>query len=539
MPLSPGKAIWPWLPGLLGVLPGALADLPVHCVRHQVVGEWRFKLGPLEPTRSSCGHLRPDMEDGQPSRGVVDGSSGGDQLMVTLRDPNVALTARDSRGSWTMVYDEGFEVNVAGMNFFAFSNFTFEVNATHPNVKHNTSHCGDTMVGWYQNADRTRFGCYYGSKVLEETNHHELSAVQPHASHAVAPQKRPPVVFDKPLSEQGQKAAVSKLNRKIAMLQLGWKARTMPRWNGRTMREINSYAGIRRPQGHREMRQQMLEQHAPRRARSFLQRRAGESFPSEWDWSAAFGKDYLEPVMDQADCGSCYAASSMRMLTSRHKIRQNDTEALPWSINFPLFCSEYNQGCKGGYGILTAKFSRDVGLLPANCMRYNTAGSCKLECDLSSLKGKRFRAANHRYVGSWYGNASLEEMKSELYHNGPLVVGIEPAEDFMFYSEGIYKSDAAAKAPSAGQEWEQVDHAVLLVGWGVENGQRYWRVQNSWGPDWGEDGFFRIAMGTNEAGIESIPEVAEVIEDEQSGAQVESFFAQVSAATAALKTAAR
>jgi len=530
MPLAPSKTQWRWLLGVLGVLPGAWADLPVHCVRHQVVGEWRFKLGPLEPARSSCGHLRPDTEEGQPARGVVDVTSGGDQLMVTLRDPNVALTARDSRGSWTMVYDEGFEVNVAGMNFFAFSNFTFESNATHPTVKHNRSHCGDTMVGWYQNADRTLFGCYYGSKVLEEPNHHELAAVQPHTSQAVAPKRRSPVAFDKPLNAQGQKAAVSKLNNKIAMLQLGWKARTMPRWNGQTMREINSYAGIRRPQGAREMRRQMMEQHAPQRARSFLQRRASESFPQEWDWSAAFGKDYLEPVMDQADCGSCYAASSMRMLTARHKIRQNDTEALPWSINFPLFCSEYNQGCKGGFGILTAKWSRDVGLLPANCMRYNTAGSCKLECDLSSLKGKRFRAANHRYVGSWYGNASLDEMKSELYNNGPLVVGFEPDEGFMFYSEGIYKSTAVAKAPSPGQEWEQVDHAVLIVGWGVENGQRYWRVQNSWGPDWGEDGFFRIAMGTNEAGIESIPEVAEVIEDEQSGAQVEAFFAQVSAA---------
>jgi len=525
------------LAGLLAALllpRAAVADLPVHCLRHQVVGEWRFKLGPLGPSRSSCGHRRPDTEDGQPTREIVDAASGDDQLMVTLRDPNVALTARDSRGAWTMVYDEGFEVNVAGLNFFAFSNFTFEFNATHPTVKHNTSHCGESMVGWYQNADRTRFGCFYGGKVLEEgLPHRELSAVQPHSSPKVASERRPAPIFDKPLDEKRQKAAVSKLNKKIAMLELGWKARTMPRWNGRTMREINSYAGIRRPRQAREMRRQMLEQHAPKRAHSFLQRRASESFPQEWDWSSAFGKDYLEPVMDQADCGSCYAASSMRMLTSRHKIRQNDTEALPWSINFPLFCSEYNQGCKGGYGILTAKWSRDVGLLPANCMRYNTAGSCKLECDLSTLKGQRFRAANHRYVGSWYGNASLDEMKSELYHKGPLVVGIEPAEDFMFYSEGIYKSAAAAKAPSAGQEWEQVDHAVLLVGWGVENGQRYWRVQNSWGPDWGEDGFFRISMGTNEAGIESIPEVAEVVEDEQSGSQVEAFFKQFTTATQA------
>merc|ERR1719482_624289 len=162
----------------------------------------------------------------------------------------------------------------------------------------------------------------------------------------------------------------------------------------------------------------------PRPRASFLQRpqtkgpRSGK-VPDTWDWSnATDGQNFLEPVMDQGDCGSCYDASTMRMLTARHKIKQNDTEALPWSINFPLFCSEYNQGCKGGYGLLTAKWSRDVGLLPANCMRYNTAGSCKLECDLSSLKGKRFRADHHRYVGSWYGNSSSRTIKEDLMQHG-------------------------------------------------------------------------------------------------------------------------
>merc|ERR1719453_2300675 len=165
---------------------------------------------------------------------------------------------------------------------------------------------------------------------------------------------------------------------------------------------MNLYAGIKRDDRARELHKEMIRQHAQKhRSHS-----SPVKLPATWDWSNVDGKSYLEPVMDQSDCGSCYAASSMRMLTSRHKIRINNTEALPWSINFPLFCSEYNQGCKGGYGILTAKWSRDVGLLPATCMRYNTGGSCKLECDLKKLEGKRYRAANQRYVGSWYGNSS-------------------------------------------------------------------------------------------------------------------------------------
>merc|ERR1719161_548233 len=275
-----------------------------------------------------------------------------------------------------------------------------------------------------------------------------------------------------------------------------------------------------------------MSQRPARRAPSFLQARArAAKLPEAFDWSNATGEtDWLEPVMDQGSCGSCYAASSMRMLSVRHKIKQNDEKALPWSINMPLHCGEYNQGCKGGYGSLISKWSEDVGLLPATCMRYDTEGSCKLECDLDKLEGKRYRAANHRLIGGWYGNSSTHAMMEELYYNGPFVASFEPAEDFMFYSDGIYKSAGKAaglSGPRAEQPWMKVDHAVLAVGWGVENGQKYWRIQNSWGEDWGEDGFFRIVRDENDSGIESIPEAAEVVEDEQNGRRVNEFFAQL------------
>lgn len=511
------------------------ADLPVHCMRHEVVGTWLFKLGPKGEQRTSCGHRQPDVEEFQPPRQLVDGAPSATEFQVTLQNPNSVVTEKSSKGTWTMVYDEGFEVNVDGLSFFAFSNFTFEADATSLlGKKHNVSHCDQTMVGWYENKERTSFGCYYGTKLQPQAAHSSKPATHEHAALQSG-------TFDRPLDHAAQKKAVSKLNKKLDMLQLGWRAREMTKWNSRTLREVNAYVGIKRTVPRRELHREMLRQRGPKelpkQQQVFLQQSSrGAPLPAAWDWSDVNGVNFLEPVMDQEDCGSCYAASSVRMLTARHKIRQNDTNALPWSISFPLHCSEYNQGCKGGYGFLLAKWSSDVGLLPATCMRYSTTGTCKLECDLSTLEGKRYRASEHRYVGNFYGSANAALIKEELYHNGPLAVGIEPAEDFMYYSDGIYKSSARKNATEkSASEWERVDHGVLLVGWGVENGQEYWRIQNSWGPDWGEDGYFRIALGEDESAIESMAEAADVVEDEQAGKRVADLFAQMGEGTQSIQ----
>jgi len=209
--------------------------------------------------------------------------------------------------------------------------------------------------------------------------------------------------------------------------------------------------------------------------------------------------------------------STTRMLTARHRIKTNNTAAEPWSISFPLHCSEYNQGCKGGYGFLASKWSEDIGLLPASCAPYDTHGKCEVKCDLKKLE-KRHRAANHRYVGGFYGNSSSASVMMELYHHGPLVVSFEPSDDFMMYAGGIFaRQNLGVPAPlhSHQTEWQQVDHAVLLVGWGEEFGQKYWVVQNSWGQEWGEDGYFRIARDINDSGVESIVVAADVVEDER------------------------
>lgn len=486
------------------------ADLPVHCLGHQVVGEWEFTLGPTSPQRSSCKHNRPDNQEQQPALNMV--GSPTTTKRVVLTTPNRAASDKDRSGTWTMIYDEGFEVDIEGWSYFAFSKFA----VWHENNElKNQSHCDGTMLGWYHNQERTQFGCYWGKQV-------STSFVQTDdwTNALPSPQEKSPA-YDLPLSEEYHQGVVDRLN----MLQTGWSAKIYPnQMVGKTQREINARAGLKRnialadqvgaPGGPgapalAQVRQRLRRKNQDPMDFAQMDVEPAGKFPEHWDWrNASGGKNYLEPVIDQGDCGSCYTVSTVRMLSSRNKIRLGNPDMLPFSISFPLYCAEYNQGCDGGYAFLASKWSADVGLVPATCARYAEHGQCGIEPQCLNQMGTQYRADKHRYVGGYYGGANEADMMRELVNNGPLVVSFEPKNDLMYYNGGIYKS-----VPDAHSEWERVDHAVLLVGYGEEKGQKYWTLQNSWGPDWGEQGFFRMARGINDSGIESIAVAADVAED--------------------------
>ena len=95
--------------------------------------------------------------------------------------------------------------------------------------------------------------------------------------------------------------------------------------------------------------------------------------------------------------------------------------------------------------------------------------------------------------------------------NGPIAASLFVTPSFHFYSGGIYVEPEESELKNVGieeTEWEELNHSVLLVGWGVEDGIKYWLLQNSWGPAWGENGYFRIRRGTNELSIENVLEGA-------------------------------
>jgi len=87
----------------------------------------------------------------------------------------------------------------------------------------------------------------------------------------------------------------------------------------------------------------------------------------------------------------------------------------------------------------------------------------------------------------------VTQIQTEIMKNGPVEADFTVYADFPSYKSGVYQKHS-----------DQVlgGHAIRILGWGTEAGVPYWLVANSWNPDWGDKGYFKIVRGTDECGIE-------------------------------------
>ncbi len=101
----------------------------------------------------------------------------------------------------------------------------------------------------------------------------------------------------------------------------------------------------------------------------------------------------------------------------------------------------------------------------------------------------------HVYGVEEYGFLNGEEaMLQEIYQRGPIACGIAVPDALENYTSGIYVDETGNM---------DIVHDISIVGFGVENGVKFWTVRNSWGTHWGEQGFFRVIRGVNNIAIET------------------------------------
>ena len=103
-------------------------------------------------------------------------------------------------------------------------------------------------------------------------------------------------------------------------------------------------------------------------------------------------------------------------------------------------------------------------------------------------------------------------MMREVFKRGPVVVAINAAPDLYYYSKGIFVNNGAKTITQDSSNpflrpWIFTNHAVVCIGWGEENKNgsliKFWILKNSWGPEWGEGGYFRMLRGVNLGAVEN------------------------------------
>lgn len=282
--------------------------------------------------------------------------------------------------------------------------------------------------------------------------------------------------------------------------------------------------------------------------------------PDEFDGRKIW-EGLLTPVMNQGKCGSCWAFASTSMLADRFNIqslgimnvqlsptklilcdwqgtelkaflRHDDIPSMSMDANRQAFGST---ACFGNSLVDACRYLYEIGTPTEECVPYYNAhdfgnqsgfqGIGEFESDAqlpfcSVVSGPfgdmctdfyidkdtgveggtpgRFYKALHFYAlaGVLKDGGDERNIRANLYKWGPIVTGMKVYPDFYTFDSknDIYKWD--------GQGQQVGGHAIEIVGWGDEDGNKYWIIKNSWGKEWGRNGYFRMERGTNTCEIE-------------------------------------
>ena len=200
-----------------------------------------------------------------------------------------------------------------------------------------------------------------------------------------------------------------------------------------------------------------------------------DSFDSREKWPSCIPKIY-----DQGSCGACYAFSVSTAFSMRYCIRNGLSEIVNFSPQSLVNCLS---GCKGEFPDVTWEYLNSTGITTDKCLSYKgREESCVLKCDSNNNIFNKYYAGKTKFL------EDESEIKKEIYKNGPVTSMMYLYNDYYYYNSGIYTHDPKYKSVLG-------YHSITLMGWGIDNGIKYWLIQDSYGKLKGDNGFIKIKIG--------------------------------------------
>nr|CAB3471246.1 unnamed protein product [Digitaria exilis] len=211
---------------------------------------------------------------------------------------------------------------------------------------------------------------------------------------------------------------------------------------------------------------------APRPASTRYLPRAGDDLPDAVDWRL---RGAVTPVKNQKRCGGCWAFSAVAAMEGISKIVTGNLVSL--SEQELIECDSKDSGCNGGDMGNAFQFVINNGGIDTEA-DYPFIGRDGV-CDAIRENRKVVSIDSYEMVP-----ANDEKALQKAVANQPVSVAINAnSPAFQHYVSGIFNGVCGLK----------LDHGVTAVGYGSEGGQDFWIVKNSWGPEWGEGGYIRMA----------------------------------------------
>ncbi|GBL76476.1 Cathepsin L [Araneus ventricosus] len=202
--------------------------------------------------------------------------------------------------------------------------------------------------------------------------------------------------------------------------------------------------------------------------------------PDSVDWR---NESAVTPVKNQGSCGSCYAFSATGALEGQHKLKRGKLVSLSEQNIIDCSMRQGNDGCGGGSMDSAFQYVMVNGGLDSE-KSYPYKGK------VGRCSYKRKYSATNCLGYSDIIPRDEDTLKIAVAIVGPISVGIDASHDsFQLYKGGIYDEPLCSST--------NLDHGVLAVGYGTQDGQDYWLVKNSWGSTWGEDGYIKMSRNKN------------------------------------------
>lgn len=203
------------------------------------------------------------------------------------------------------------------------------------------------------------------------------------------------------------------------------------------------------------------------------------ALPATFSWQNYNGQNFVTPVRNQGNCGSCWAFATTANLESVTLIKNGTPLAqnADFDLSEQALVSCGGAGsCSGGSPGSASNYIKNTGLPPESCDPYTaTNGTCPATC-----QQPYYKIASWSYVTTTA--PTVDAIKNALNTYGPLNTTMEVYNDFFYYSTGAYHYTSGNYAGA---------HAILIVGY--DDSTQSFICKNSWGSGWGEQGFFNIA----------------------------------------------